>query len=185
MKKKILLLLALVLCIAVTAVPAAAYIERGTVHIYADKTELFLKEGETGYVAITLDPAEEDQMPGCGMADCPQTCGQNCLSNDGNCTCDITTYQTYYTEVLVNNKSEAIAEAVYADGVLTIKALSEGQAKINVAARLREYMGSSVNITVTVEKTAAPFALIAGISAAVVVIIAAAVVFAVKKTKKK
>ncbi len=177
----------LIACLTMISVPSFAYIERGTVHIYADTEGVSLKVGESATVAITLDPAQEDQMPGCGMADCPQECGQNCLSDDGNCTCDIITYETYYTEVIVTNKNEAVAEASYADGVLTIKALAEGEASINVAARLREYMGSSVNITVTAEKPAPAVSTgtIVGIGAAAIIVFAAVVVFSVKKAKKK
>lgn len=95
MKKVMGFLGALIMTCTLLPFSAMAYIERGTVQISCDAEELTLGVGETYELAVTIDPAQEDQMPGCGMSDCPQKCGSNCLSKDNNCTCDSTSYDTY------------------------------------------------------------------------------------------
>lgn len=183
MRKLLTMMLALAIALSLFVMPAAAYIERGTVHISADQDAVELKTGETTTVAITLDPAQDDQMPGCGMADCPETCGENCLSKDGNCTCDITSYETYYTEVPIKIDAPEVVEATYENGVLTLKGLAAGTTNVNVAARLREYTGSSVDIQVTVTKSGPSVALIAG--AIVGLALVAGIVVALGKKGKK
>ena len=156
MKRLCLIISAALLLFALCALPAAAYINRGTVEITCDTTELSLKVGETVEVPYTLDPETSDQMPGCGMADCPENCGANCLSKDGNCTCDDINYKTYYTEVQVKKADDNVVQVTAADGVATFTAVGPGSCTVNLAARLREFTGSSVDIQVTVtgeEKT--------------------------------
>lgn len=186
--KKLLktLVLVLIICAVLAPVTASAYIERGTVHITGDTSPITIAVGETAAVAVTLDPAESDQMPGCGMSDCPETCGQNCLSKDGNCTCDDTSYKTFYTEVQFKKLDESIATAEYADGIVTITGVAPGTTTVNIAARLREYTGSSINVEVTVvepvpEHAPVNMGIVGGIAAAVIVLLAAVVVLVIKR----
>ena len=150
MKKILVVLTVAMLLFAVLSLPAAAYINRGTVQISCDTTELELEVGQTVQVEYTVDPESSDQMPGCGMSDCPEACGAGCLSKDGNCTCDITAYQTYYTEVQVKKADEAVVQVSCADGVATFEAVGPGSCTVNLAARLREFTGTSVDIQVIV-----------------------------------
>lgn len=150
MKKAFLVLTAALLLFAGLSLPAAAYINRGTVQISCDTAELALEVGQTVQVEYALDPESSDQMPGCGMSDCPEHCGAGCLSKDGNCTCDITAYQTYYTEVQVKKADEKVVRVSCADGVATFEAVGPGSCTVNLAARLREFTGTSVDIEVTV-----------------------------------
>lgn len=150
MKKVMGFLGALIMTCTLLPFSAMAYIERGTVQISCDAEELTLGVGETYELAVTIDPAQEDQMPGCGMSDCPQKCGSNCLSKDNNCTCDSTSYDTYYADLKIKDKNEGIADAVYEDGKVIITALSEGETELKLSARLREYLGTSVVVAVKV-----------------------------------
>ena len=150
------------LCAVMLASPASAYIERGTVHITADTKEIELSAGSSQTLQIALDPMQDSQMPGCGMADCPSSCG-DCLTPDGNCPCDGTEYETYYTEVLTSSSDPAIEEALWEDGEVRLDAYRAGACTIKLSARLREYTGTSVEIAVTVVDNTPDFKLWVGI----------------------
>lgn len=175
-------MMVLVLCMISMSVTVSAYIRRGTVGISVDKEKIELKSGESCQVSVTLDPEQDDQMPGCGMADCPDKCGKKCLSENGNCTCDITTYQTYYTNVEIKIENPEIVEVAYEDGIAVFTALAPGKTNVNLAARLREYTGSSVDIAVTVTKAGLTAGMIGGIAVIGAGIIAG-IFFVIRKRK--
>ena len=190
MKKTITAVALALLVPLVLSLQAAAYIERGTVHISADTADIHLLVGESYELPVTIDPAESQQTTGCGMADCPERCGANCLSREGNCTCDDTSLKTYYPEVQLKKLDEQVASAVYEDGTVRFTGVGAGSCTVNIAVRMREYTGSSIEVNVTVEEAPAPTptpltaeadgmntALIVGVCAAVLVIAAGTVVF--------
>ena len=150
MKKICIVTCMLMLLFTAGAQTAFAYINRGTVHISCDTKELMLEVGQTAQITYGLDPESSDQMPGCGKSDCPEDCGPGCMSKDGNCTCGIITYQTYYPEVQVKKADESIVSVSTENGVATFTAVAPGKCTVNLAARLREHTGSSVDIEVTV-----------------------------------
>lgn len=180
-QKKIFVMIMLVLCIISMSVTVSAYIRRGTVGISVDREKIELKPGESCQVSVTLDPEQDDQMPGCGMADCPDECGKKCLSENGNCTCDITAYKTYYTNVEIKIDAPEIVEVAYEDGIAVFTALAPGETNVNLAARLREYTGSSVDIAVTVTESGLPVGIITGITAAGAAIIILSFLFIRKR----
>ena len=58
--------------------------------------------GSSTTVSVSLSPASDQQTEGCGMAECPQICGEKeCLDANGQCTCNGTEYKTYTTSVAV------------------------------------------------------------------------------------
>ena len=70
-----------------SAVPSLAYFNRGAVQISLSQTSISIDKGASASVSVTIDPIKEDQLPGCGMAECPQTCGSSgCLNENGECT---------------------------------------------------------------------------------------------------
>lgn len=180
MKKAFVVLAVALLLFAGFSLPAAAYINRGTVQISCDVTELALEAGQTVQVEYTVDPESSDQMPGCGMSDCPENCGAGCLSKDGNCTCDSTVYQTYYTEVQVKKADESVVRVSCENGVATFEAVGPGSCTVNLAARLREFTGTSVDIEVTVTGTEKPAGWLVG-GCLLLAAAAAAIVVARKK----
>lgn len=150
LKRFAAVLLSAALLAAIWAGNALAYINRGTVEISCDTSELTLEVGQTAEVPYTVEPASSEQTAGCGMSDCPENCGAGCLSKDGNCTCDDTSLKTYYSEVQVKKADESVVLVSAADGVATFEAVGPGSCTVNLAARLREFTGTSVDIVVTV-----------------------------------
>ncbi|MCR4963715.1 MAG: hypothetical protein K6B40_07545 [Firmicutes bacterium] len=151
MKKTCFAFITILLLLTAFSLPAAAYINRGTVQIHCDTTALTLAVGQTVQVPYSVDPAESLQTQGCGMADCPDGCGANCLSREGNCVCVDTVPVPFYTEVLVKKIDERIVSVSCDNGIATFQGLAPGSCTVNLAARLREFTGSSVDIAVTVE----------------------------------
>ncbi len=76
-----------------------AYFNRGTVSVSLGENALSMTAGTVSSVSVTIDPIKQDQLPGCGMAECPQTCGDGCLNESGECMCAGTEYRTYYSEI--------------------------------------------------------------------------------------
>lgn len=91
-----------VLCAAALALslcfptPALAYFSKPAVGVYFGSSSLSLTTGSSGTVSVSVDMWSEQQLPGCGMAECPQACGNlttpdgvlgGCLSGDGWCQC--------------------------------------------------------------------------------------------------
>lgn len=150
MKKLLSVFLTVILTCTLLSFSALGYIERGTVTITSDVAELTLEVGQVYELAVKIDPMQEDQMEGCGMSDCPEKCGANCLSKDGNCTCDSTSYETYYAAMKIKDKNEGVVTAEYEEGIVTITAVAAGETELKLSARLREYLGTSITVAVKV-----------------------------------
>lgn len=151
-KKKIIS----IICIAalfqcLTAVPSFAYFNRGTVSMQLGQTSVSVQEGKSVSVSVSVDPIKEQQLPGCGMAECPQSCGNTgCLNEYGECTCAGTTYQTYYSSAKAVSGNSSVASASYANGTLTIRGVSAGKTTVTVTGSMRQYTDCTKTISVTV-----------------------------------
>ena len=152
MKKRLLS----AVCVAVLfsclfTVPSFAYFNRGTVTMQLGQTSVSVAEGRSVSVSVTVNPISEQQLPGCDMAECPQSCGNTgCLNEYGECTCGGTTYQTYYSSVKAVSGNPSVASASYANGTLTIRGVSAGTTNITVTGSMRQYTDASQTISVTV-----------------------------------
>lgn len=94
------------------------------------------------------------QLPGCGMAECPQICGEkDCLNAKGECTCGGTTYDTYYADVSASSSDSSVAAATYSGGTLKIKAVGRGTVKITVTGSLRQHSDGKASLSVTVSSS--------------------------------
>lgn len=150
-KRNFLIFVALVLMFTMTATNAWAYFDRGPVKVNAAQSNVSVAVGKSITVSVSTSPSSDKQLPGCGMAECPQSCGEkNCLNAYGECTCAGTTYKTYYTDVNVSLGNSSVAKASYSNGVLTIKGVSAGETDIKVTAMLRQYTSTSQTIHVAV-----------------------------------
>ena len=135
------------------AVPSFAFIERGDVQINGESSYT-LEVGETAELSVT--PYEEQHLPGCGMADCPTTCGEkNCIiegpTGQQECVCDGRDYVTYYATVKPESSDSSVAEAKYDDaGNVVITAKGAGTAEVNITAEFREYNSAEKTVKVTV-----------------------------------
>ena len=155
---------------AVTAlslcVPAQAwaYFSKPAVGIYFGSTSVSMTTGSSQSVGLTIDPASEQQLPGCGMSICPEACGGlvnpstgelgGCLNDAGWCTCAGTTYYTAYTKVSASSSNPYVARASYSGGALSIQGVSAGTATITVRAALSKHVDSSASMTVKVSDPA-------------------------------
>lgn len=116
--------------------------------------------GSSTTIACTVSPEAESQLPGCGMAECPQACDGlvkpgdskpgGCLDANGWCTCAGTGYYTAYTSVQVSSSDPSVARASYASGVLSIVGYRPGTATISISASLSKHAPSAASTTVTV-----------------------------------
>lgn len=121
--------------------------------------------GSSTTIACTVSPEAESQLPGCGMAECPQACDGlvkpgdskpgGCLDANGWCTCAGTGYYTAYTSVQVSSSDPSVARASYASGVLSIVGYRPGTATISISASLSKHAPSAASTTVTVYENAA------------------------------
>ena len=152
-KRKICIMLAAsMIWLTASAVPSLAYFNRGAVQISLSQTSLSLDKGASASVSVTIDPIKEDQLPGCGMAECPQTCGSSgCLNENGECTCAGTNYKTYHSSVSVSSSNASVATASYSNGTLTVKGAGAGTAVITATGSMRQYTDASVTLNVTVK----------------------------------
>ncbi|MGI6720986.1 MAG: hypothetical protein ACOX4I_00290 [Anaerovoracaceae bacterium] len=162
MMKKVKLMTALIaavlLVFSVNAPQAMAYFDRGDVALSVGRSAVTLDRGGSINVSVTASPAYDDQTQGCGMAECPQSCGEkNCLDDRGNCTCAGTEYTRYYTSFKVASSNNSVASAKYTGGAVKISALGAGSATISVTASLRQYTSMSKTIKVTVSKSDSSF----------------------------
>ncbi|MDR0501283.1 MAG: hypothetical protein LBG97_08615 [Coriobacteriales bacterium] len=131
---------------------AFAYFDRGPVGISLGASSVSVAAGSSVNVSVALSPAQDDQTIGCGMAECPQTCGEKgCLDANGQCVCAGGAYSTYYTQVQAASSNGAVATATYSGGALTINGVGAGSATITLTASLRQHSSTSaiVNVTVT------------------------------------
>lgn len=118
----------------------------------ADETDVTVGVDESVTVAIDAEPWEDEQLPGCEMAECPETCGEkDCLTEDGlNCKCAGMDWETYETEITVSSSDPGVATASYNDQEVEIKGVGEGTATITVTGTLREWKKDRAQIAVTV-----------------------------------
>ena len=142
----------LILCLGMST-NAWAYFNRGTVGISTGQKEVSVTAGSSTTVSVSLSPASDQQTEGCGMAECPQICGEKeCLDANGQCTCNGTEYKTYTTSVAVSSSNTSVATASYSNGTLSIRGVSEGTAVLNLTASLRQFSSGSTSVTVHVSK---------------------------------
>lgn len=130
---------------------APAYFDRGPVTVDVGQSAVTVKEGENMTVTVKVTPDSDSQLPGCGMAECPQTCGdKNCLNDEGECMCNGLEYKTYYADVKTATSDAGIAAVSHKSGVISIKGVAPGEAAITVTGMLRQYREDSRTIQVTV-----------------------------------
>ena len=114
------LLIALVLAAPCLSLESEAYFNRGSVSLSLGQKSVSLAAGSSASVSAAVDPIKQDQLPGCGMAECPQTCGDGCLNESGECMCAGTEYKTYYADVSAASSDASVASASWENGTLTI-----------------------------------------------------------------
>ncbi len=155
-KRRLSWMLCIILMMAAALpLPSYAYFNRGTVELSTGRSSLSIVSGESAAVSVSINPIKEQQLPGCGMAECPQSCGSTgCLNENGECTCAGTTYQTYYSSVKAESSNASVASAVYENGTLTVRGLSAGSAVITLTGSMRQYTDGVKTIDVTVSRAA-------------------------------
>ena len=150
----VLALVVACLMLFLPAVSAYAYYSLPGVSISLSQSAVSVQGGQSQTISVAVSPLQESQLPGCGMAECPQACGPDCLDPNGWCVCAGTTYQTYYTQVSVSSSNNAVAQASYSAGTLSITGVAAGSATITISASLAKHVDSAAYVSVTV--TAAP-----------------------------
>lgn len=152
-KKCLLLAVVMVITGVMTCTESFAYFNRGYVNVSAGRSSVSVTQGSSASVSVSFSPSSSSQLPGCGMAECPQICGEkNCLDANGECMCSGTTYQTYYPTASVSSSNTSVATASYGGGAVYISGISPGSATITVRASLRQHTSTSTTINVTVGK---------------------------------
>lgn len=136
------------------AVPSFAFIERGDVQINGESSYT-LEVGKTAELSIT--PYAEEHLPGCGMSDCPSSCGEKgCITigptGQQECTCVGTEYKLYEATVNADSLDDSVATAAYDKaGHVVITAKGAGTAEVNISAEFREYNSAEKTVKVTVK----------------------------------
>lgn len=143
---------------------ALAYFAKPAVGVYLGASSVSLTPGQSSTIGVSVDMWSEEQLPGCGMSQCPQGCGnlQNpntgvvggCLSSDGWCTCSGTSYSTEYTQLSVSSSNPSVARASVSGGALYIDAYSAGSATITVYSSLAKHVEGSTSLVVYVSDSA-------------------------------
>ena len=124
------------------AVPSFAFIERGDVQINGESSYT-LEVGETAELSVT--PYKEQHLPGCGMPDCPSSCGEKLcidtsITGQQECICGGLDPETYYATVEPVSSNDSVATAEYDKaGHVVITAKGAGTAEVNITAEFREY----------------------------------------------
>lgn len=157
LRRAMCLAMCLIAALACLPLGAGAYFNQGPVGVTLGQQSVTLEENQQASISVSFSPNSSRQLPGCGMAECPQTCGEKkCLDENGQCTCNGTTYQSYYAYATVSSSNTSVATAVYSDGIITVSAISPGTATITVTASLRQYFSTTATISVTVNGSAEP-----------------------------
>ena len=143
---------------------ALAYFSKPAVGVYLGSGQVSLVSGQSTTVSVSVDMWSEQQLPGCGMAECPQACSGlvnpdtgvlgGCLNDAGWCTCAGTTYFTAYTQLSVSSSNPSVARAVVSGGALSIQAYSPGTTTITVYSQLSKHQEGSSSMTVSVSAPA-------------------------------
>ena len=134
----------------------SAFFDRGTVRVNLGQHNANATVGDNITVTVGLSPTVDSHPPGCGMLECPDSCGDTCLDSNGNCTCAGSTYVDYYTSVKVSSSNPSVANVSYSGGVLSINAVSPGTAIITATGVLREWNNGTDSITVNVSAVPEP-----------------------------
>lgn len=153
-KRNVFLSIFVLVCVlsASICMPVSAYYNLGKVQLSLGTTSVEVVKGGKTVVSASMTPASSDQTPGCGMAECPQSCGDVCGDANGQCLCAGSQYSTYYAGVALTSDNPSIASAKYANGVITITGYNTGQTTIYAQGTLREYTSSprqAITVTVT------------------------------------
>ncbi|WP_417118944.1 hypothetical protein [Olsenella phocaeensis] len=151
--------LAMALSPLATPVSALAYFSRPAPSIGVPGS-MSLASGDSRSVSCPVDPQSESQLPGCGMAECPQACDGlenpsthvvgGCLSADGWCTCAGVGYYTAYTNVSVSSSDPSVVRASWSGGVLNVTGYRPGSAVVTVFADLSKHESASASFSVSV-----------------------------------
>ena len=139
---------------------AYAYFDQGPVGVSLGTYDVTLEAGQSAGVTVSFSPASSDQLPGCGMAECPQACDGlenpqtgvvgGCLNADGWCTCAGTMYSTVQTSVSVSSSNPSVARASWAGGVLSISGYRAGTVTLSISASLAKHESAQAHVSVEV-----------------------------------
>ena len=134
------------------ALPQVAwgYFDRGPVGVDIGQYEVVLDEGQSTTIMCIITPEFDDQLPGCGMAECPQTCGDGCLDGNGQCTCVGAEYMRWFTAVSVMSTNPSVARASYGGGALIVSGYGPGEVTLTVSASLRQFQDNEASVHVVV-----------------------------------
>lgn len=138
--------------ILIPSLDVLAYINRGTVAVSLGETTAQVVAGQTAAISATLTPTSHDELPGCGMAYCPQQCSPGCVNDTGDCACNGKTYTTYQAGMTLTSADTGVATATYADGVITVVGHKAGTTTLSAVGTLRQYSSSApqkIRVTVT------------------------------------
>ena len=139
-KRSLIFVLALLITGVMTCSDSFAYFQRGSVGVYAGQSSVSVSQGGSAAVSLSFSPASSSQLPGCGMAECPQICGEkDCLDANGECKCAGTTYMTYYASANAYSSNTSVATASCSGSTVYITGISPGSATITVTASLRQF----------------------------------------------
>lgn len=156
-KRSLILVLALLITGVMTCSDSFAYFQRGSVGVYAGQSSVSVTQGSSAAVSLSFSPSSSSQLPGCGMAECPQSCGEkNCLDPNGECMCAGTAYSTYYTTASAYSSNTSVATASVSGSTVYISGISPGSATITVTASLRQFTSTSTSIYVSVSGSTQP-----------------------------
>ena len=112
-KRSLIFVMALLITGVMTCSDSFAYFQRGSVGVYAGQSSVSVSQGGSAAVSLSFSPASSSQLPGCGMAECPQICGEkDCLDANGECKCAGTTYMTYYASANAYSSNTSVATGV-------------------------------------------------------------------------
>lgn len=149
------MVLAVMLCVALMpAVPALAYFNFGAVGVYPGSSYLTVQAGSSVSTSVSITPASSWQTQGCGMAECPQVCGDQCFDSSGQCICVGSEKTQYFAQAYASSSNAGVASATLSGGTLTVTGHSAGTATISISASLRQYTDGYATVTVEVSDPA-------------------------------
>ena len=76
-RKSLVILLGAVVCINLVfaGITARAFFNRGQVVVNCSRQNVSLESGQSPMtIGVSVSPESDSQTPGCGMADCPDSC---------------------------------------------------------------------------------------------------------------
>lgn len=141
------LILSGIICVFVSS---RAYYDRGKVTVICGMKNMSLEPGKEMTISLNVNPIQDSQTPGCGMAECPDTCGPTCMDENGNCTCAGKEYQIYKTDISVVTSNPSVAVGTCYGGTLVVRAVGPGEATLTVKGNLREWTSGTDSVQVLV-----------------------------------